>query len=121
MYEAFVNLLKNSLEAMPSGGTLTVRTTKKDSIVNVLIQDSGMGIDEDALPYIFDAYYTSKDDGSGLGLMNVYNIIKAHKGRIHVESSSDSGTLVVLSLPIKKDKLRLPLFTHRSKGDRYEY
>jgi signal transduction histidine kinase len=121
LYEAFINILKNSIEAMPYGGSIKIKTTFKDGVANIFIQDSGIGIDEHDLPHIFDAYYTNKKEGSGLGLMNVYSIVKAHNGRIHVESTKGEGTIVVISLPVKKDKLRLPLFTHKTKGDIYEH
>jgi two-component system, sporulation sensor kinase E len=112
LYEAFTNLIKNAIEAMPRGGLLKVKSTLNNNIVTVIFSDTGIGIDPNDLPHIFDAYYTNKDGGSGLGLMNVYTIIKAHKGRIHVESEPQNGTIISVSLPIRREKLQLPLFTH---------
>jgi len=110
LYEAFVNVIKNSIESMPEGGDIWVESTYKDKIVTITMRDSGHGIDTKDLPHIFDAYYSNKENGSGLGLMNVYTVIKAHKGRITVESLQGEGTTFVISLPIRREKLQLPLF-----------
>lgn len=112
LYEAFANLIKNAIEAMPHGGDLRIISAMTNNIVTISVADTGIGIDPADLPHIFDAYYTKKQGGSGLGLMNVYAIIKAHKGRIHVDSEVNRGTTFRISLPIQREKLQLPLFTH---------
>ncbi len=108
MYEVFLNIFKNAIEAMPNGGELQVSSFIKGNLVNITCRDSGIGIDEDDLPNIFDAYFTKKAEGSGLGLMNVHNIVKAHHGRIHVQSKTGEGTIVIVTLPIRRGKLQLP-------------
>ncbi|MBU1862580.1 MAG: PAS domain-containing protein [Candidatus Omnitrophica bacterium] len=107
LYEAFLNIIKNSIEAMPDGGVLEIKSTLKGNLVSIICKDTGVGIDEEDLPHIFDAYYTSKEEGSGLGLMNVYNIVKTHRGRVHVESKPGHGTVVMVMIPLRREKLQL--------------
>lgn len=108
IYEVVLNLIKNSLEAMPEGGEMEIQSVFKEKVVSIIFRDTGIGIEESKLPYIFDAYYTTKPNGSGLGLMNVFTIVKMHEGRIHVESKKDHGTVIVIHLPFKQDILQLP-------------
>ncbi|MEK7790673.1 MAG: ATP-binding protein, partial [Deltaproteobacteria bacterium] len=71
-------------------------------------QDTGVGIPENKVSKIFDAYYTTKEEGSGLGLMIVYQIIREHGGRIEVASKPNIGTTFTIILPIRTEKLSLP-------------
>ena len=107
MHEAFQNIFRNAIEAMPEGGLLKVRSAMKEHLVTITFKDDGIGIAEKDLPYVFDAYYTNKNSGVGLGLMNVYNIIKAHNGRVYIESKLGKGTTVTVIVPIRRDKLRI--------------
>lgn len=111
IYQAFLNLLKNAIEAMPKGGELRVKITAREKILSIAFQDTGRGIPEKDLPYIFEEYYTTKEEGSGLGLAIVYNIVREHGGRIEVKSAEKKGTLFVLYLPIRQEKLQLPMKT----------
>jgi PAS domain S-box-containing protein len=102
MRQVMLNLIKNAKEAMPKGGILTVRTTREDSKVLILIQDTGIGIPEEVRDKIFEAFFTTKQKvkGVGLGLSVCYGIIKDHGGEIKVESEVDKGTTFTIHLPI---------------------
>jgi PAS domain S-box-containing protein len=101
MRQVMLNILKNAKEAMPKGGTLFVRTSKKDRRVLIHIQDTGIGIPEEVKDKIFDAFFTTKQKvkGVGLGLSVCYGIIKDHGGEIKAESEAAKGTTFTISLP----------------------
>jgi two-component system NtrC family sensor kinase len=103
MRQVMLNMFKNAKEAMPNGGTLTVRTAKEDQKVSVHIQDTGVGIPEEIRNKIFEAFFTTKQKvkGVGLGLSVCYGIIKDHGGDIKVESQEGKGTTFAISLPIQ--------------------
>lgn len=107
LYQAFINLIKNAMEAMSHGGNLSIAITHKDKVVSLNFKDEGSGIEESDLPHIFDAYYTTKDEGSGLGLMTVYHVVREHGGRIEVASKAGKGSVFTLHLPIRQPKLQL--------------
>lgn len=111
LYQSFLNLLKNAIEAMPEGGELWVKTAFREKVCSIAFQDTGAGIPEQDLPYIFEEYYSTKEEGSGLGLAIVYNIVREHGGRIEVKSSPEKGTLFVIYLPIRLEKLQIPMET----------
>lgn len=92
--QAFLNLLLNSMQAMPHGGTLTISTRagKDMKTLTVTVEDTGIGINKEHVPHIFDPFYTTKDGGSGLGLSIVHGIITKHGGKIKVESEPGRGT-----------------------------
>jgi len=108
MHQAFLNLFKNAIQSMPHGGSLDISSSKNGRICTILISDQGEGITEAALPHIFEAYYTTKEEGSGLGLLIVHNIIKEHGGRIEVKSKVAKGSCFTLHLPIRTEKIPLP-------------
>jgi two-component system, sporulation sensor kinase E len=106
--QVFVNIIKNALHAMPKGGTLQVTTESKGKLCLIHFRDTGKGIPEEELPKIFEAYYTTKEEGSGLGLLIVYQIIREHGGRLEVASVPNAGATFTIVLPIRKEKLGLP-------------
>ncbi len=108
LYESFVNIIKNAIEAMPNGGKLRIESHLNDNLVTVGFRDTGYGIPEDIIPRIFEAYFTTKENGSGLGLMNVYKVIKDHRGRIDVESKVGEGTVFTITVPLRRRRLQLP-------------
>ncbi len=110
LYYAFMNLIKNALEAMPSGGTLKIAVTHKQNCAIVTIADTGCGISEKDLSRIFDIYYTTKLEGAGLGLMMVYDAITEHGGKIEVTSKLNKGTTFKVLLPIREPQLQLPQY-----------
>ena len=105
--QAFYNLIKNALQAMPDGGTLTITVKCSDQFVGISFADNGIGIERDDLGRIFEAYHTTKGDGSGLGLMIVQRIIQDHGGQIEVVSEPGSGTTFTLLLPLNEQRIRL--------------
>lgn len=115
LQQVFINILKNAVHAMPKGGTLRTQTETKGKLCYIHFHDSGVGIPEHAIHRIFDAYYTTKDEGSGLGLMIVYQIIREHGGRMEVTSKPNVGTTFTVILPMRTEKLGLPEPAKRSK------
>jgi len=102
MRQVMLNIIKNAKEAMPKGGTLTVRTARENKNVLIHVQDTGMGIPEEIRDKIFEAFFTTKSKvkGVGLGLSVCYGIIRDHGGTIKVESEEDKGTTFTIRLPI---------------------
>jgi signal transduction histidine kinase len=96
---ALLNLVLNAQQAMSGGGQLTVRTRSFPGAVALELIDTGSGIDANAMPHIFETFYSTKPGGSGLGLPRVKNIIEAHHGRIDVESEPGRGTRFTILLP----------------------
>lgn len=109
IYQIFSNLIKNAMEAMPRGGDLWINTSRKENAAIVRFKDTGSGISEKDLPHIFEAYYTTKEEGSGLGLMTVFSAVREHGGRIEVSSKPGKGTTFAILLPIRLPKLQLPM------------
>jgi two-component system NtrC family sensor kinase len=103
MRQVMLNILRNAKEAMPKGGTLTVRTVKEGEMVMIHIQDTGIGIPEKIRDKVFEAFFTTKQKvkGVGLGLSVCYGIIKDHGGEIKIESEEGKGTTFIISLPIQ--------------------
>jgi signal transduction histidine kinase len=102
--QVFLNLLTNGIEAMPQGGTLTIRTRSgPPGMVTIEIQDTGVGIPASDLSKLFTPFFTTKPlgKGTGLGLAITYGIIKMHRGQINVQSQIGKGTTFVITLPIK--------------------
>jgi len=100
--QMFLNLIVNAADAMPKGGQLLVRVeSAKDGGVDVAIEDTGHGIEADALERIFEPFYSSKErgKGTGLGLVVSRSIVLDHKGSIHVESEPGKGTRFLIHLP----------------------
>jgi signal transduction histidine kinase len=110
LYYAFMNLIKNALEAMPSGGALKITVAHKQHCAIVTIADTGCGISEKDLARIFDIYYTTKLEGAGLGLMMVYDAVAAHGGKIEVASKLNKGTTFKVLLPVREPQLQLPQY-----------
>ncbi len=99
--QVLLNLLNNSIEAMPDGGQLTIEVESTAKKMLVSIVDTGIGIPAEQIPYIFEPFFTSKGQGTGLGLAISYNIISDRGGEINIDSEVGSGTSVVVSLPLE--------------------
>lgn len=101
LQQACTNLVTNAIQAMPEGGTLTLSTRRlSQRAVEVRVRDEGVGIPPEDLDKIFRLYYTTKENGSGIGLSLVYRIVQLHDGRIEVESTVGKGTTMILTLPV---------------------
>jgi signal transduction histidine kinase len=96
---ALLNIVVNALEAMEAGkGVLEIRTATGNHKCMVYIKDNGSGIDEDSLSNVFEPYFTSKPNGTGLGLTNTQNIVLNHNGIISLESAKGAGTTFMIQL-----------------------
>lgn len=102
--QVLLNILLNGLAAMPSGGELKIDYSLQKDKLNVIISDTGIGIETMDLPRIYDPYFTSKSAGTGLGLAVVQKIMEAHGGGVDVESTVGRGTKVLLHFPLMIDK-----------------
>jgi signal transduction histidine kinase len=98
--QAFINIMKNGMQAMEKGGILRIETRFLKDHVKVVISDSGAGIPPDQMEKIFNYYFTTKEKGVGLGLPIAHRIIEAHGGQLEVESQAGVGTKVMITLPI---------------------
>jgi len=97
--QAFLNIVINALQATPAGGSVDIALNKVGSGFEIRFRDSGSGIDPDNLQRIFEPFYTTKADGTGLGLAVTRKIIEGHGGRLDIESEPGQGTTVSISLP----------------------
>ncbi len=98
--QAILNLFINAQQAMDEGGELMIRTTREQDRAVITIGDTGTGIAAERLPHIFDAYYSSRPHGTGLGLPTAKKIVEAHKGQIGVRTEPGKGTLFTIKLPL---------------------
>ncbi len=89
--QVFLNLILNSVQAMPEGGELKITTRNTGEGIEAVVSDTGTGIPEEEQQKIFQPFYTTKEDGIGLGLSIIYGIIKEHGGDIFIESSREKG------------------------------
>ena len=95
---AFLNIIINAIEAMPvTGGRLKIAINRRKNFVLVTIEDNGLGIPKENIGKLFDAFFTGKKAGMGLGLTTAQNIISTHKGTIEIESEVGSGTRFIIS------------------------
>jgi PAS domain S-box-containing protein len=102
---AFLNFVSNAIDAMPKGGELKI-TADKDNSTNELVitfEDTGTGISAGDIDKIFEPFYTTKDEGTGLGLSLAYQVIKSHSGRLDISSQVGHGTRISIRLPIRTD------------------
>jgi signal transduction histidine kinase len=105
LHRALSNLVLNAMDAMPHGGTLTLRTRREGEWAVLEVADSGSGLTPEECERLFTPYYTSKAHGTGLGLAIVQSVISDHGGRISVRSDAGRGTTFVIELPGNADKL----------------
>ncbi len=105
--QILINLIKNAMHAMTSGGVLTVESGTRDDGVWVSVADTGHGIPQEQINRIFEPYFSTKEKGTGLGLMLVQRIIQDHSGRIELESPPGKGTTFRIWLPLSNPSPRL--------------
>jgi PAS domain S-box-containing protein len=98
--QVFLNLLKNAIEAMPRGGNIDVKVKeKKEGKISIQIIDQGIGIPKERIPTLGEPFYTTKEKGTGLGLMTCYKIIESHNGELNIQSKVNEGTAIEVLLP----------------------
>ena len=97
---ALLNLMQNAMDAMPQGGTLTLRGRRQDATVHLDVEDIGSGIAPEHTTQIFEPLYTTKPAGTGLGLYIVQEVVAAHGGHVVVQSTVGSGTTFTITLPL---------------------
>lgn len=106
MEQVFFNLLKNALEAVKDGGSIDIDISSDDNDVITTIRDNGLGMNADQVTHLFEPYKTSKEHGTGLGLMITARIIRDHGGSIAVESQLGEGTTFTVRLPRIERRIR---------------
>ena len=106
MEQVFFNLLKNALEAIRDGGLIAVTLAYDDNDVLVTFRDNGVGMDEETVIHLFEPYRTTKEHGTGLGLMISQRIVRDHGGSIAVESKKGDGTCFTIRLPRLERRIR---------------
>ena len=111
--EALLNLVQNALDAMQSGGTLGIRTVIQGEFVHLEVGDSGVGMSAEVRERAFEPFFTTKGQmGTGLGLSEVYGIVKRHRGHVEIESQPGTGTQVRIRLP----RASQPVAVHRERA-----
>src|ERR1700730_800841 len=113
LYKGFENVIANSLNAMPMGGTLTVHTAQQNGMVRVEISDTGSG--QDAEPTAAAARYAAKAEGAGLGLATIQTVVSDHGGRMSVEAISGGGTAFRMEFPVAPISVKAPAVAAASK------
>ncbi len=103
LYQSFLNILINAMQAMPDGGRIQIEVSSNARVVSVNFDDEGRGIPEDNLEKIWDPFFTTKEKGSGLGLGIVKNIVEAHGGSIQISNREMRGARVTIELPVVRD------------------
>ena len=98
--QALINLLKNAYEAMDKSGTVTIRVSSENDVVLIAVTDYGGGLDPAFADSIFEPFITSKNGGSGLGLVITKQIVESHHGTIHCDSRPGDGCTFTLTLPL---------------------
>lgn len=101
---AFLNIIRNAIEAMPKGGKLKIWIQKRDLKAIINIEDTGIGVPTDEIEKIFDPFYTTKDFGTGLGLAIAQQIIHEHGGQIYCHSEVGQGTIFSIELPLDESE-----------------
>ena len=102
LQSALLNLLVNSLQAMPNGGDILLEAKEINTLITIKIKDTGSGIEPDNLEKIFSPFFTTKTTGTGIGLAEVHKIIQTHGGTIEVQSELNRGTCFTIKLPLKQ-------------------
>jgi len=100
LYQAFLNILLNAMQAMPDGGVIDIAAFSREGHLWITFEDHGPGINKDSMGKMWDPFFTTKDKGTGLGLGIVKNIIEAHSGKIRIENRTSGGARVAIRLPV---------------------
>jgi signal transduction histidine kinase len=98
--QAFLNVVINGVQSMPNGGTLTISARREGNLAIAEVQDQGGGIPKDMHEKIFELYFTTKKEGSGIGLAQTYQILQWHYGTVDFESAETTGTIFRFQIPL---------------------
>ena len=115
--QAFYNVIKNSFEAMKRRGILRIRTDMDESHVRVSFIDTGGGMSAETLSHVFEPYYTTKERGTGLGLLIVRRIVREHGGELAIESTEGKGLTLTIRLPFREQRVRMLEAGDRNPGN----
>ncbi|MBX7158205.1 MAG: PAS domain S-box protein [Verrucomicrobiae bacterium] len=107
MKQVFYNVIRNGMQAMRAGGILKASTHLTEDGVMVSFQDSGEGMSPETVERLFEPYYTTKREGTGLGLVIAHRIVREHGGKLNIESEKGKGTLVQVWLPLPERAMKL--------------
>ena len=102
--KVFINLIQNAVQAMPDGGTLTIRTGVQNGHAIVTVADTGCGMEPDVRTRIFNPFFTTRAEGTGLGLAIAHKVVRAHGGEIRVRTHPGSGTAFEVVIPTTVDE-----------------
>ncbi|WP_282937044.1 ATP-binding protein [Paenibacillus sp. RC67] len=106
--QVFINILNNAIDSMPEGGEIVMELCARDDKLLIRFSDQGCGIPEERIPRLGEPFYTTKEKGTGLGLMVTYKIIENHGGRMEISSVVDEGTVVEITMPVyRRENLQL--------------
>nr|WP_279326545.1 ATP-binding protein [Bacillus kexueae] len=100
LQQALLNIVKNGIEAMPNGGELTIDLQMKDSVVTIEVKDTGIGMSTEQMNRLGEPYFSTKEKGTGLGMMVTYRIIQTMQGQIIVTSEKQKGTSFTVEIPV---------------------
>jgi nitrogen fixation/metabolism regulation signal transduction histidine kinase len=117
LHRALSNLVLNAMDAMPQGGTLSLRTSRQENGAVIEVADTGTGLTREECSRLFTPYYTSKRHGTGLGLAIVQSVVTDHGGKISVHSRPDQGTTFRIELPGNMDKVDRPARPRSASGE----
>ena len=109
LHQVLVNLLLNARDAMPDGGVVTIAARREERFVHVSVADSGCGVDEETRRHIFEPLFTTKSNGTGLGLAVAHQVVQRHGGTIFVESAAGAGATFHLFIPIAEGGGEMPV------------
>ena len=113
IHQVLLNLLLNAVQAMEGAGTVRVEIGSREDYASVIVSDTGRGIPPQNLPNIFRPFYTTKGDGTGLGLSLAHRIVEDHHGRIEVSSVVGKGSTFTVLLPFHMPTSGRPVLTRR--------
>jgi two-component system sensor histidine kinase HydH len=99
MAQVLANVITNAFQAMPDGGPLQLSAQRVDGMTEIVVHDSGSGIDPEVADRLFDPFFTTKDGGTGLGLAIVHRLVEAHGGQVSIENDSGGGARVSIRIP----------------------
>ncbi len=102
-YLVISNILKNSIDAINSDGTIQINLKEHDGIVNIEVEDDGIGLNKDSGTMIFEKFFTTKKNGTGLGITIIDSIIKMYKGDFYIRSGKHKGCIATIKLPMYID------------------